>query len=484
MTFRKKTGIPDSFDWPLSDSLSVGSAGAVLSDRIPSWIQGAHAVKEQKSDLTYNEIIQRALVQQKTKQLDFGSNYPIKTQSGENPLVSMLRSPNQRIEFTVGENGEMGKGYGIYRDKPPYNAVNQPTTKSHDAELALSADSPKDRSDMVPGDFFIFFQKKDIEAWDIHAVPPRSQDCISLGIIQHDGYIEFPDPVIASEFLDPSISIQVRLSKARTNHGAGNRKTTGSIPRRSGVSSDGKEGPPGIIGLIGQWKATNDLNSNSNCLAAQDSPGNHEHSSLHLCIKPHRLDTWDDDPETNILRYDNYLTMLARTFNSIWNYPHKSWDIDDLLQESRFRIWKGKCAEWIGVSPFQICRKIVRDVCIELRRHDQARSRGGHLTKNSLTNDRGLFESDNVHPDLVSDISTSYQPPASKDQQEVVERVQEVVGSLTEVDQQLVHLKCWDELTNKEISKIMQISVEAVKSRWQRTKKKLKSSLDIISHKQ
>jgi RNA polymerase sigma factor (sigma-70 family) len=440
-------------------------------------------VKEQKSDVPFDEIMQRALVQQRTKQLDFGSNYPIKTQSGENPLVSMLRSPNQKIEFTVGETGEMGKGYGIYRDNPPCNAVDQPTTESHDAELALSADSPKDRSDIAPGDFFIFFQKKDIEAWDIHAVPPRSQDCISLGIIQHDGYIEFPDPVIASEFLEPSISIQVRLSKARTNHGAGNRKTPGAIPRRSGVSSDGKEGPPGIIGLISQWKATNNSNSNSNCLAAQDSPVNHEHSGLHLCIKPHRLDTWDDDPETNIVRYDNYLKMLATTFNSIWNYPNKSWDKDDLLQESRFRIWKGKCAEWIGVSPFQICRKIVKEVCIELRRHDQARSRGGHLTRKSLTIDRGLFESDNVPPDLVSDISTSYQPSASKDLQVVVERVQEAVGSLTKKDQQLIQLKYWDKQTNKEISEIMDISVEAVKSRFQRIKEKLKTSLDIISHK-
>jgi RNA polymerase sigma factor (sigma-70 family) len=175
--------------------------------------------------------------------------------------------------------------------------------------------------------------------------------------------------------------------------------------------------------------------------------------------------------------------MLATTFNSIWNYPNKSWDKDDLLQESRFRIWKGKCAEWIGVSPFQICRKIVKEVCIELRRHDQARSRGGHLTRKSLTIDRGLFESDNVPPDLVSDISTSYQPSASKDLQVVVERVQEAVGSLTKKDQQLIQLKYWDKQTNKEISEIMDISVEAVKSRFQRIKEKLKTSLDIISHK-
>jgi RNA polymerase sigma factor (sigma-70 family) len=101
-----------------------------------------------------------------------------------------------------------------------------------------------------------------------------------------------------------------------------------------------------------------------------------------------------------------------------------------------------------------------------------------------LTIDRGLFESDNVPPDLVSDISTSYQPSASKDLQVVVERVQEAVGSLTKKDQQLIQLKYWDKQTNKEISEIMDISVEAVKSRFQRIKEKLKTSLDIISHKQ
>ncbi len=151
-------------------------------------------------------------------------------------------------------------------------------------------------------------------------------------------------------------------------------------------------------------------------------------------------------------------------------------DPDDVLQESYLAAAKriGYYAEGGFTSPFLWLRVVVRQTMIDIhRRHVQAQSRdAGREVSVYGAYPQATSETLAIH--LVGDWTS---PSQAAVRVEMVDKVQAAIATMSPMDQEVLALRHFEELTNSEVAQTLGIESKAASLRYVRALRRLKEIL-------
>jgi len=151
-------------------------------------------------------------------------------------------------------------------------------------------------------------------------------------------------------------------------------------------------------------------------------------------------------------------------------------DPDDVLQEAYLDAMKrvGHFAEELTYSPFVWLRLIVGQTLINVhRRHLKAKMRDASKERSIESGMR--FKMSATSQTLAMQLALSQTSPSQAAiRTEEVERLSKAIDSLTEVDREILTLRHFEELSNKEVAELLRIEVKAASIRYIRAIQRLK----------
>lgn len=151
-------------------------------------------------------------------------------------------------------------------------------------------------------------------------------------------------------------------------------------------------------------------------------------------------------------------------------------DVDDVLQEAYLAASRriGHYAQDGFTSPFLWLRVVVQQTLIDVhRRHLGAAMRDADREKPVYANyPQATSASMAIH--LMGDWTTPSQAAARG---ELLDKVQEAIASLNPVDQEILAMRHFEELTNNEVAQTLGIEPKAASIRYVRALKRLKDVL-------
>lgn len=154
-------------------------------------------------------------------------------------------------------------------------------------------------------------------------------------------------------------------------------------------------------------------------------------------------------------------------------------DPDDVLQEAYLDAMKrvGHFAEEVSYTPFVWLRLIVGQTLINVhRRHIKAKMRDASKEKSI---DGGLkFQLSATSQSLAFQLAMSQTSPSQAAiRVEEVEKLSSAIDELSDIDREVLTLRHFEELSNKEVAEMLEIDVKAASIRYVRAIQRLKKCL-------
>lgn len=152
-------------------------------------------------------------------------------------------------------------------------------------------------------------------------------------------------------------------------------------------------------------------------------------------------------------------------------------DPDDVLQEAYLAAAQrlGHYAADCSVSPFVWLRAIVLQTLTDVHRHHlgaQMRSAGREV------NLQGWHNPQTTSASLAALLIGQYTTPSQVAQRaEMVERIEQAIDAMEPLDQEVLALRHFEELTNSEVAEVLGIQQKAASIRYVRAIKRLKGAL-------
>lgn len=161
-------------------------------------------------------------------------------------------------------------------------------------------------------------------------------------------------------------------------------------------------------------------------------------------------------------------------------------DPDDVLQEAYMDAMKrvGHFAEELSYSPFVWLRLIVGQTLINVhRRHIGAKKRDA--TREKSRSKGGLrFEYSATSQSIALQLAGNQTSPSQAAvRSEMVEDLSSSLESLSEIDREILTLRHFEDLSNKEVAELLGIEQKAASIRYVRAVKRLKSCMEKGSFK-